>query len=239
MRKDSTPQSVYTENEKRLEKMAANPPQQRKQGRNMATNKNPYKRGNYAAIFDFMQSKCKGIFTRQAVIAFAMTLSNAKGKKLSEDAAAASVTVVMSPRAEGREGARGDCRGNRSAKGETYFIEPLKKVKDEDRKYRLRFRSTPVTGARPEIPSRKRSAKPAVAKAKAKVAKAKTVKAKAKPAVAKAKTPKVAKAKTSPSVPAVTSAPTPAPTAETAEKSDKADAPTAASTPTTETPATV
>lgn len=96
-------------------------------------NKNPYVRGNYEKLFAFWQSNKRGVATRQELVAYGQTLG------MSESEAEASVTVILSPR-ESSE--RGDCRGNLSAQGHVYFADPCAKVKGEDRKFRLRWRST-------------------------------------------------------------------------------------------------
>ena len=150
----------------------------------MSTSKNPYQRGNYSKLFAFWQSDSKGIVTRQAMIAFAMSKLGMK-----ESEAAASVTVILSPReSTTREGA--DCRGNFSAQGHLYFAEPLSKEKGEDRKFRLRWRKS-------ELAKRTRNGE-----VKAKAVKAKPAK--------KAKTARKAKTVKTPAVKATTTAAEPA-----------------------------
>ena len=98
-------------------------------------NPNPYKRGNYVALFAYV--KQHQIVTRKQLLDHAINELS-----MSEQAAAASVTVVLSPRAKGAS--RGDCRGNASAQGHIYFMEKLNRKKGEDQKLRLRFRKTPL-----------------------------------------------------------------------------------------------
>jgi hypothetical protein len=98
----------------------------------MSANKSPYKRGNYALLFAFWQSEKKGIATRQELVSYGQSI----GMKESE--AEASATVILSPR---QTDGRGDCRGNMSAQGHLYFADPLAKVKGENRRFRLRWRS--------------------------------------------------------------------------------------------------
>lgn len=93
-------------------------------------NRNPYNRGLYQAAFALIQKK--QIVTRSMLVSF----FKEKGK--SESAALASATVLLSPRE--KDSKRGDCRGNFSARGEVYFLVPLKKVKGEERKFRLQYR---------------------------------------------------------------------------------------------------
>lgn len=133
----------------------------------MSNTKNPYQRGNYSKLFAYWQSECKGIVTRQAMIAFAMSKLGMKDTE-----AAASVTVILSPReSTTREGA--DPRGNFSAQGHLYFAEPLNKEKGEDRKFRLRWRKSELAKrtrngevtAKAKTPSVKVTTAPAVAPA--------------------------------------------------------------------------
>ena len=101
-----------------------------------AKSRNPYSRGLYQAGFAFMQKK--QVITRSQLIAFYSEQVNKAGEKIGESAAMASATVLLSPREKDSE--RGDCRGNFSARGEFYFMVPLKKVKGEERKFRLQYR---------------------------------------------------------------------------------------------------
>ena len=150
-------------------------------------NKNPYREGsNYFGLFAFIQKAPK--FTREALVKFAR-----QSLKLSEGAAEASVTVILSPRAEST---RGDCRGNISSAGHLYFIEKLsrkevKGVKGEQ-EYRLRWRVKPL-----QVKSRKASKK--VSK---KVKKATKKVARKSPAKKTVKAPAKAPAPASPGAPA-------------------------------------
>jgi len=99
---------------------------------------NPYREGSqYNKVFGYI--KAKQVVTRAEVLAKALEVG------LSEKAANATTTVLLSPR---KESTRGDCRGNGSARGEWYFIEklPRKTVKGErePQKLRLRWREQPL-----------------------------------------------------------------------------------------------
>jgi len=105
---------------------------------NKVKHENPYREGsNYHVGFAFMQRK--QVFTRSEVAAEILKagLSDKADKKDLEGAAIQSATVLLSPRL--KDG-RGDCRGNLSSKGEFYFVQPLKKIKGEEKKFRLRWR---------------------------------------------------------------------------------------------------
>jgi len=97
---------------------------------------NPYnKTSNYFALFGKLRKL--QVMTRQALVDFATSMG------MSAAASQASVTVVLSPRKESK---RGDCRGNMSAQGHLYCLEPLARVKGKDgknepRKFRLRWRT--------------------------------------------------------------------------------------------------
>jgi len=97
---------------------------------------NPYKRGNYKNVFAGIMQK--GIVTSAQVVAAFREQKDKQGKLLTVNKAESSATVLLSPRQQGK--CRGDCRGNLSAKGHVYFMEPLAKVTGEDRKFRLRWR---------------------------------------------------------------------------------------------------
>lgn len=145
--------------------------------------KQVYKRGNYAKLELFWRGEKKGIVTRSEMIAFGQSIG------MSEKEAAASATVILSPRETSE---RGDCRGNLSAQGQAYFAEPLAKETGEEKRFRFRVRD-------PELERRTRDGK---------APKAKTVKAKAKAKAGK-KTQKARKSKTVKTVEA-TAAPAPA-----------------------------
>jgi len=99
------------------------------------SNKNPYrKESDYANGFDFIRKN--QIVTRSQLVSF----YEKAGK--SDGAAIASATVLLSPRnKDSGRGKKGSCLGNYSAKGEVYFMEPLKKAKAGDElRFRLRWR---------------------------------------------------------------------------------------------------
>lgn len=112
---------------------------------------NPYREGsNYHAGFAFMQKK--QVITRSEVTAAIMKggLTDRANKKDLEGAAKQSATVLLSPR---EKNGRGDCRGNLSSKGEVYFVEALKKVKGQEKKFRLRWRTKALSKRNYERPS--------------------------------------------------------------------------------------
>lgn len=97
---------------------------------------NPYREGSqYHKVFGFI--KTKQVVTRAEVLAKAIEFG------MSEEAANATVTVLLSPRKESK---RGDCRGNISAQGHLYFVERLPRRivngEKEPMKFRLRWRTT-------------------------------------------------------------------------------------------------
>jgi hypothetical protein len=105
----------------------------------MSNNKNPYrKESDYAKGFDFIRKN--QIITRSKLIEF----YEKSGKSFA--AATASATVLLSPRdKDSGRGKKGSCLGNYSAKGEFYFMAPLKKEKAGDElRFRLRWRKTAV-----------------------------------------------------------------------------------------------
>lgn len=161
--------------------------------------KQVYGRGNYAKLENFWRGTKKGIVTRSEMIAYGQSIG------MSESEAAASTTVILSPR-ESSE--RGDCRGNLSAQGHLYFAEPLARETGEEGRFRFRTR---VTALERRVRTAKPAAKAKTVKAKAKKA-AKPAKPAAKPAkTVKAKSPR--KAKVAAPAPAVEATSTPAPAA--------------------------
>jgi hypothetical protein len=118
---------------------------------------NPYREGsNYHMAFGLIQKK--QVVTRSEIVAFLMgkgVVSKGKGRT-GEEAAIATATVLLSPRA--KDG-RGDCRGNLSAMGHIYFMQPLNKVKGTERKFRLRWREKELSRRDYERPSVKEPAK--------------------------------------------------------------------------------
>ncbi|MFA5311741.1 MAG: hypothetical protein WC375_00315 [Methanomassiliicoccales archaeon] len=176
--------------------------------------KNPYREdSNYAKLFEFIQKA--GKITREALIKFArQTL------KLSDGASNASVTVMLSPRAEST---RGDCRGNISAAGHVYYMEklsrPLVAGEKGEQEYRLRWRNPELE---PKTRDEKKDAKgkTKVTKAKAKVAKPKVAKV-VKTKVAKVAKPKVAKVVKTKVAKVVTAKESPAPAKKVSSKKTK------------------
>ena len=114
---------------------------------------NPYRAGsNYHRGFAFMQKA--RYFTRSevtAVIAKAGLTDRANKKDLT-GAASNSATVLLSPR---EKNGRGDSRGNLSARGEVYFVSPCNKVKGEEKRFRLRWRTKALKRRDYERPSAK------------------------------------------------------------------------------------
>jgi hypothetical protein len=94
-------------------------------------NANPYDpKSNYYKLFGYW--KKKQVATRQEMIEHAMSTLG-----MTESAAKATVTVLLSPR---EKDGRGDCRGNFSAKGHVYYADTLNKKKGEAKRFRLRYR---------------------------------------------------------------------------------------------------
>lgn len=95
---------------------------------------NPYRDGsNYNKLFGHL--KVKQIVTKKELI------DQAKELGMTDSAATATATVILSPRESSK---RGDCRGNASAQGHLYFIEKLGKKAGESQKFRLRWRTAPM-----------------------------------------------------------------------------------------------
>ena len=112
---------------------------------------NPYREGSdYHSAFALIQRK--QVITRSELVQFLMSKSNK-----SEDAALATATVLLSPREKNSK--RGDCRGNLSAMGHLYFVQPLNKVKGEEKKFRLRWRNKEMSRREYERPSAKAAKK--------------------------------------------------------------------------------
>ena len=97
-------------------------------------NANPYgEKSTYHKLF--ANWKKSQVTTRSKM------LEAAKEMGMSESAAKATVTVLLSPRQSAehvRPGA--DFRGNFSAKGHVYYAEKLQKKKGEEQRFRLRYR---------------------------------------------------------------------------------------------------
>lgn len=92
---------------------------------------NPYREGSqYFDGFAYIQKN--QVVTRSNLVSFLQ-----KKFDLSDASAMATATVLLSPR---EKSGRGDCRGNLSSKGEAYFMQPLKKIKGDEKKFRLRWR---------------------------------------------------------------------------------------------------
>jgi hypothetical protein len=94
-------------------------------------NANPYRNTKeshaYHDIFNDIRKAPGQIVTRSGLIALGHSPHD--------------VTVVLGPRDEGKS--RGDCRGNMSAQGHLYFMDAIKKP-GEEKKFRLRWRKTPL-----------------------------------------------------------------------------------------------
>jgi hypothetical protein len=100
---------------------------------------NPYREGsNYHTAFGLIQRK--QVVTRSELVEFLGKCKDKDGNKLTAGAATATATVLLSPREKNSK--KGDCRGNLSSKGEYYFMQPLKKIKGEEKKFRLRWRKS-------------------------------------------------------------------------------------------------
>ena len=98
----------------------------------MSKHSNPYRDGSqYSAGFAYIQKE--QVVKRSGLVNFLQ-----KKFDLSDASATATATVLLSPR---EKDGRGDCRGNLSSKGEVYFMQPTKKVKGEEKSFRLRWRA--------------------------------------------------------------------------------------------------
>lgn len=130
-------------------------------------NANPYtnENGTYAKLMAHVTGKCKGIITKTALIAYAISVL-----KKTDTASASAVGVVLSPREEGTT--KGDCRGNFSAMGHKYFFQPLKKKEGEEQAFRFRRRAKELEPHKRPVAAVevKATKKATAAKAKAKVA---------------------------------------------------------------------
>ena len=107
-------------------------------------NENPYrKESKYWNIFQYIRKH--QVVTRQELIDQGFDIH--------------SITVVLSPRAEGTSTRNGDCRGNMSAQGHVYFMDKLNRKKGENQKFRLRWRKEPIEKhvrvLKTEVPSKK------------------------------------------------------------------------------------
>lgn len=131
-----------------------------------SNNRNPYHRGNYQLGFAWMQKN--QVFARSELVAYLMTLKDRKGKNLGENAAMATATVLLSPRKV--DSKRGDCRGNYSAEGHMYYVEPLRKEKGDEKRFRLFYRKDALTPRpRPDAKDGNKKHKKTVKKAVKKV----------------------------------------------------------------------
>ncbi len=93
-------------------------------------NKNPYREGSkYHNLFAFMRKK--QVFTRNDLRQESEHLG-IKGD--------GTLNVLLSPRDVNQKGLRGDPRGNFAAKGHVYYVEPLAHKKNEEQRFRLRWR---------------------------------------------------------------------------------------------------
>jgi hypothetical protein len=129
-------------------------------------NQNPYREGSqYHGLFGFIR--------KAQVVVRSAVLAHAKEIGMTEDAAEATATVILSPREwDGKDAdangvlhakvtrigedgkpvvtsSKGDCRGNMSAAGHIYFMEKLAKKDGEEQRFRLRYYKT-------ELPPHKR-----------------------------------------------------------------------------------
>ena len=97
-------------------------------------NKNPYNaKSNYGKLF--ASWKTKKVMTRSDLMVVAKSLG------MSDSAASATVTVMLSPRKDESVSRGADCLGNISAKGHVYYADKLNRKKDEPQSFHLRYRS--------------------------------------------------------------------------------------------------
>jgi len=121
-------------------------------------NENPYnEKSNYGKLFSAWRKA--RVMTRSAM------LEVAKGLGMSETAASATVTVMLSPRKDESCSRGADCLGNISAKGHVYYADKLNCKKGEPQKFRLRYRSKVLA---PKTRKAKEELKPVKTKATAK-----------------------------------------------------------------------
>jgi len=107
---------------------------------------NPYRKGSaYSEIFEGLRKSGSTGVTRNELLKAGHSTSD--------------ITVILSPREEGKVRKGADCRGNFSAQGHKYFVVP--RVKDGEKRFTLRWRKT-------ELEPNKRGVKPAVAQKKTK-----------------------------------------------------------------------
>ena len=115
----------------------------------MSSHRNPYNpKSNYFKIFGFVQKTA--IVTIASVFAYCKSALH-----LSDAAAHASQTVVMSPRK--------DSLGNASAKGKDYFLEKLarKEIKGVKQPQQFRLRWRELTGKVAQVKKAAKVSKPA------------------------------------------------------------------------------
>jgi hypothetical protein len=139
----------------------------------MKEKKNFFVRGAYFTIMAWILTQIVGKknivrVTRKSVLDFCKSLG------MSDTAANATTTVILSPT---RNGERGDCRGNTSAPGHLYFFDRIK-PKEGDMIYEYHTRIPALEPHRRKAKNAQEGTEPAK-KAKAKAKPAKTPKAKA------------------------------------------------------------
>lgn len=118
-----------------------------------------YVRGLYAEALSFIRTK--RVVTRSMVIDFYMK----HGKK--EAAAAASATVLLSPRkADSKRGKFGNCLGNYSADGVNYYMIKLGKVKGSEQKFQFHACTAEEKEARAKIEGKRVYVRPSVKEVK-------------------------------------------------------------------------
>lgn len=127
-------------------------------------NENPYnEKSNYGKLFS--------AWRKAQVTTRAGLMETAKGLGMSDTAASATVTVILSPRKSDEDSRGADCLGNISAKGHVYYADKLNRKKGEDQKFRLRYRSEvlepKVRKVKEELKSVKATAPKATATVKA------------------------------------------------------------------------
>ena len=131
-------------------------------------NENPYNaKSNYGKIFAAFRKA--QVMTRAQMVAVAEKLG------MSDTAASATVTVILSPRKSDDVSRGADCLGNISAKGHVYFADKLNRKKGEAQKFRLRYRKVVLAPKTRKVKEELKSVKAKASKSKSKAkAKAKT-----------------------------------------------------------------
>jgi hypothetical protein len=108
----------------------------------MSKRTNPFRKESiYHAGFSFWQEKQVVTRSQLANTIEETGLTNRANPEEKHRAAILSATILLSPR---KTSNRGDCRGNVSTYGHLYYADPLKKIKGEEKKFKLTWRKSPL-----------------------------------------------------------------------------------------------